>query len=189
MRPSIVTTNCWLDGIRRPYNSGGGFTWTLGFVASVSGPSVRDRVNMGSQARSVIRTGGNLILETAAVVNHNGSFMLFNGVPPCKKRVYDDLTTWWAPTVLCLKEMLRASLFEPVESSIRILDDAHMTPTLRKRVLGLMAKNEFAISRVSVVAKAVGSDTVDAEYYRELARVYRNPGLVVEHLTRQDGCR
>ncbi len=141
---------------------------------------LRDPMLTLSQARSVIRTGGHLLMETAAVVNEESSFMLFNGVPPQEQRIYKDTTTWWAPTIPCLREMLRASFFEPIEDSMRRGEKASEKGKLK---LGHYLRREsrsFRISRVSLAAKAIGKADVDEDYYRELARTYRNPGLKME---------
>jgi len=149
---------------------------------------LRDPMLTLSQARSVIRTGGYLLIETAAVVNEKRSFMAFNGVTPQKPngaRIYNDPTTWWAPTVPCLKEMLQATLFEPIEETVRILDDGIMK-LLRSKLKSLTAAPSqdppFSISRVCMVAKAVSPKDVDREFYRELSRTYRNPGLTTQTL-------
>ena len=125
---------------------------------------VRDPLLCLNQARSVTGHKGYLLLETAAVMDDQRSFMLFNGVPPGPGRIYPDITTWWAPSFLCLKELLKASLFEPLEETIKVLPQ---TPT---------------IGRISLVAKAIGPKAVTPEYYQELTRRFRNPGLTVETL-------
>lgn len=146
---------------------------------------LRDPMISLSQSRSVIRTGGYLLIETAAVINEESSCMIFNGVPPNKQRIYADTTTWWAPTITCLKEMLRSTLFEPIEDSIRILDlnPAQNIKCQLKNVINFNNK-QFQISRVSMVAKAIGKAEVDDELYRELARTYRNPGLEINHIAK-----
>jgi tRNA (mo5U34)-methyltransferase len=146
---------------------------------------LRDPMLSLSQARSVIRTGGYLLIETAAVINEEASFMLFNGVPPDKQRIYEDTTTWWAPTLSCLKEMLKASLFEPVEETVKILNRRDMTQILRNTFRRYLDPKKYTISRASLVARAVTATDVSDEYYRELARTYRNPGLIVEHLQKK----
>lgn len=144
---------------------------------------LRDPMLTLSQARSVIKPGGYLMIETAAVVNETDSFMLFNGIPPAKPRIYEDATTWWAPTILCLKELLRATLFEPVEESIQILGQQSFNDRIKSTFKTMSIKHP--ISRVSLVAKAVAPESVDKEYFRELARTYRNPGLAVDRLQSQ----
>lgn len=126
---------------------------------------LRDPLLTLSQARSVVRTGGPLLIETAAIVGEN---------------IYPDhKTTWWAPTVPCLLEMLRASMFEPVEASIRTLSANQLTEPLKQLVRRHLLDQRHTVSRVSLVARAMAPGELDPEYYRELARTYRNPGLVV----------
>jgi len=146
---------------------------------------LRDPMLTLSQARSVIRTGGLLLIETAVVIGENSSFMLFNGTPPDKQRIYGDFTTWWAPTIPCLKEMLRASLFEPLEETVSILDEQGLRGRLGDLIQQFSRDRSHRISRACLVARAVGAEDVDSEYFRELARTYRNPGLVVEHLNQK----
>jgi len=143
---------------------------------------LRDPLYTLSQSRSVIKVGGTLLIETAAVVNSDKSFMLFNGVPPQKQRIYDDLTTWWAPTIPCLKELLKSSLFEPIEESIKVIKKEKTSNKLTNIIKGAFGDEQFEISRICMVAKAVGSVDVDKEYFRELTRTYRNPGLVFERV-------
>jgi tRNA (mo5U34)-methyltransferase len=141
---------------------------------------LRDPLLTLSQARSVIRTGGLLLIETAAIVGETASFMVFNGVPPGPRRIYpDDLTTWWAPTVRCLEEMLRASMFEPIESSVRTLPVNQLTEPIKQLVRRHLLDQRHTVSRVSLVARAMAPSEIDPEYYRELTRTYRNPGLVI----------
>ena len=127
---------------------------------------VRDPLLTLNQARSVTKVNGYLLLETAAVMDDQKSFMLFNGIPPDPGRIYSDITTWWAPSILCLKELLQASLFEPLEETISVLPQT------------------ATIGRVCIVAQAIGAEGVVQEYYRELTRSYRNPGLKVETLNK-----
>jgi len=143
---------------------------------------VRDPLYTLSQARSVIKAGGMLLVETAVIVNEDASFMLFNGIPPEKQRIYDDITTWWAPTIPCLKEMLRASLFEPVEESVNIMSADHVSAQVKQLAKRYLTGERFAVSRVCMAARAVDPAAVDKEYVRELARTYRNPGLVTERM-------
>jgi len=144
-----------------------------------------------SQSRSVLQTGGHLLIETAAVIDENGSFMVFNGDPPDKSdpegRIYRDRTTWWAPTIPCLKEMLQATLFEPIEETIHIVQkDSSLRNKIKAKFKRYFPKDkDFRISRVCLVAKAVGAEDISDEYFGELSRTYRNPGLVVEHLQKK----
>jgi len=143
---------------------------------------LRDPMYTLSQSRSVVKTGGLLLVETGAIVDKDDSFMLFNGVPPQTQRIYDDTTTWWAPTIPCLKEMLRASFFEPIEESVAIMKKDAASSYLAKMMKRFFKDDRYQVSRVCMAAKAVSPEGYDAEYARELARTYRNPGLVTERL-------
>jgi tRNA (mo5U34)-methyltransferase len=116
-----------------------------------------------AQARSVMKEGGILLFETAVVANVEQPIMLFNGTPPNNKHIYDDITTWWAPAVPCLKAMLKANLFEVDESSIKLLH--------QQTIDGL------DISRAAMTARAIGKNEIDQDFYREITRTYRTPGL------------
>ncbi|HEY6772258.1 MAG TPA: DUF1698 domain-containing protein [Solirubrobacterales bacterium] len=123
---------------------------------------LRDPLLSLSQSRSVINLGGLLLIETAVVADDEASYMLFNGLPP-DQRIYQSATTWWAPTIECLHEILLASLFRPLPDSMSV------TEPYRER--------EHMLQRAALVCEAVGEDAVPPGYYRELTRVYRNPGL------------
>jgi tRNA (mo5U34)-methyltransferase len=140
---------------------------------------LRDPLLSLLQVRSVMKEDGLLLIETAAVINEDASFMLFNGGPPLPRRIYGDLTTWWAPTIPCLKEMLRASMFEPIEGSIKTFVPGEKIGKSRGALKNYLnpRKSNFTIARVCLVAKVISRDQVDPEYFRELARTYRNPGL------------
>lgn len=121
---------------------------------------LRDPMLTLSQARSVVRSGGYLLLETAAYPDEENSHMVFNGTPPSKPRIYEDISTWWAPTIRCLKDMLRATLFEPLDDTVRTC-----------------GQNPKTLTRMALVAKAVDSADADRDLVRELYRTYRNPGI------------
>ena len=123
---------------------------------------VRDPLATLSQARSVMKKGGFLLIETGVVLNIELSCMVFNGVDPDNFRIYDDPTTWWAPTILCLHEMLRASLFEPL---------------LETQVILPQGKRETDTGRVCLAARAVDWQDAPHGVAVELANVHRNPGL------------
>jgi len=123
---------------------------------------LRDPLATLSQARSVMKKGGMLLMETGVVLNMELSCMVFNGVDPDNFRIYDDPTTWWAPTILCLHEMLRASLFEPL---------------LETQVILPQGKRETDTGRVCLAARAVDWQDAPHGVAVELANVHRNPGL------------
>lgn len=120
------------------------------------------------QARAVMKRGGKLLIETAAVINETEkSYMLFNGRPPKDAagpwaHVYNDPTTWWAPTIPCLYELLSAALFEVDKSSLKILPQ------------------NGDIGRVCLIASAMAPENAHPDHIRELYYSYRIPGVDFE---------
>jgi tRNA (mo5U34)-methyltransferase len=108
---------------------------------------VRDPLLSLAQARSVIRDGGTLLLETALSRDENCTCtMRFNSGPGA---FYNDFTTWWAPTLPCLREMLRTSLFEMEEGGVTF------------------EQTESQVCRVALRARAVVPDKAAiGEHYR-----------------------
>lgn len=143
---------------------------------------LRDPLLSLSQARSCIREGGILLIETNIVINSDDSFMLYNGIP-FTSRVSENFSVWWVPTISCIKEMLTATLFEPIEESISIVEFGlallGKRTKLPKRQHSGCQENEYQVGRLCMVAKAIHPTQVDPEFSRELLRTYRNPGLIV----------
>ena len=129
---------------------------------------VRDPLWTISQARSVVKTGGHLLLETACILDDKESRMIFNGPPGSMNRIYHDITTYWVPSIKCLKEMLASTLFEPLPHTIQTISSG--------------TKNNYPIGRVTMVARAISGQETAADSYAELLRIYRNPGLVPDYL-------
>jgi len=129
---------------------------------------LRDPMWTLSQSRSVVKTGGHLLLETACILDMNQSMMVYNGPPGKMNRIYADDTTWWVPTIPCLLEMLQGTLFEPIPASIRTVPSGKL--------------GNYDAGRISLVAKAIPGSAIDPKAYAELLRVYRNPGLVPDYL-------
>jgi len=75
---------------------------------------LRDPLFSLAQARAVLKNGGTLLLETAVSPGDSVTMQFNSGAGA----FYDDITSWWAPTLPCLREMLRLSFFELEESSI-----------------------------------------------------------------------
>jgi tRNA (mo5U34)-methyltransferase len=127
---------------------------------------VRDPLVNLSQIRNVLADDGLALIETGAVLDTEESIMLFNGTGTLSGsdlRIYDDYSTWWAPSVPCLREMLRASLLEPVESSIQTV---------------FQAKNgNNSIGRTSMYARAKAfRDISDHKYRHYLQKTFMNAG-------------
>jgi tRNA (mo5U34)-methyltransferase len=100
---------------------------------------LRDPLFSLAQSRSVLKDGGTLLLETAVSPGESMS-MRFNAGAG---RFYDSFTTWWAPTLPCLLEMLRLSLFEPEESSIADTGDPKSIFRLALRAKALQPTNSL----------------------------------------------
>jgi len=145
---------------------------------------LRDPFASLSQARSCLKTGGNLLIETNVIMNSDESFMLYNGIP-FTHRVSDNATVWWIPTVNCLKEMLIGTFFQPVNSSISVVE---FTLPLHSKIKRFPKKShlgakerQYKIGRLCMIAKAVDPQKSEREFLREMLRTYRNPGLNIEY--------
>lgn len=114
---------------------------------------LRDPLLSLSQVRGLMSPGGRLFLETA-VYDSKDSVMLFNGP---SRRVYNDVTTWWVPSLTCLEEMLTLSGFK-------------MEPGMGRY------RQDDRISRVACWASVVPVEAMDKTVLAELRRIYRNPG-------------
>lgn len=141
---------------------------------------LRDPFLSLSQARSCLKPGGTLLIETNVITDSEESYMMYNGIP-FTHRLSENYSVWWAPTVNCLKEMLKATLFEPDEASISIEDfglpllgTRHIIP---QRTHSGAPEPAHAIGRLCLKAKAVDPKELDPEFSRELLRTFRNPGL------------
>lgn len=77
---------------------------------------LRDPMLSITQARKVIAEDGIMMLETAFIDDDENSYMAFNGVEG--NYHFYGLSDTWAPTRLCLKEMLLRSLFEPIHEEL-----------------------------------------------------------------------
>lgn len=145
---------------------------------------LRDPFLSLSQTRSCLKNGGTLLIETNVVMDSDESFLLYNGIP-FTHRVSDNYSVWWIPTVNCLKEMLIGTLFEPVDSSISILE---FTQPLQSKVKRFPKRNhpgkierDYKIGRLCMIAKALKPEKAEPEFLREMQRTYRNPGLNIEY--------
>ncbi len=137
---------------------------------------LRDPLLSIAQARSVLKDGGYLLIETDVIMDRDESFMLFNGLPD-NARVRDNYSVWWAPTRKCLFEMLNSSLFEVMESTY---SEFEFLPPAREegKVLARQGKENYRIGRGAVVARAINDSKLsNQKLASELRRTYRNPGL------------
>jgi SAM-dependent methyltransferase len=106
---------------------------------------LRDPLLSLSQTRSVLRDGGVILLETAVHGTDPSCSMHFN---TDQKAIYDDFSTWWAPTIPCLREMLKTSLFE--------IEDEQVLSS---------GQDDNPIYRMSIRAKAVAPRPKVGERY------------------------
>lgn len=141
---------------------------------------LRDPLLSLSQTRSCLKTGGTLIIESNVIWDSDESYMLYNGIPQ-NYRVSENYSVWWVPTIRCIKEMLSASLFEPIEDSVRIVE---FTLPLEGRRIKLPKADgqEHRVGRLCMLAKAVDPKKADGEFVRELERTFRNPGMDLSHV-------
>ena len=143
---------------------------------------LRDPFLSLSQARSCIKAGGILLIETNVILNSDESFMVYNGIP-ATHRISDNYSVWWTPTVNCLKEMLLASLFEPDESSVSIIE---FTQPLASKINHFpkakgdgIGEKEYRVGRLCMTARAISPEKVQSDFMREMERTFRNPGLEI----------
>jgi len=130
-----------------------------------------------AQARSVLKLGGHLIIETDILLDETDSILLFNGIPNFT-RVRDNSSVWWAPTKTSLFEMLEVNFFEVLYESYSEIEFKVPVSTLGSLKDGKKL-GQFNIGRACVIAKAVPNIINDnnGKVSRELLRTYRNPGL------------
>jgi tRNA (mo5U34)-methyltransferase len=148
---------------------------------------LRDPMYSLSQARSVLKAGGILFLETDVVMDVNESYMLYNGLPH-HARVRDNYSVWWAPTRECLFEMLEGTLFQVQKetySEIFFDTPANDQGRISSAVRNTIKKDgkSYRIGRGAVLATACKFGIANEKFERELGRTYRNPGLSFERFT------
>lgn len=137
---------------------------------------LRDPFLSLSQARSCIKTGGTLLMETNVILDRDESFMLYNGIPSTY-RVSDNYSVWWSPTVTCLNEMLVASLFEPDSSSMKIVEFDQPLFSKVSRFEKKETNKKYRIGRLCMTATATDPKDANSEFVREIRRTFRNPGI------------
>lgn len=82
---------------------------------------LRDMMQPLLQIRSCLKEDGHLFLETAIMMNApKGPWVRFNS----DNDIYYDTTTWWAPSVTALYEMLRLSGLAVVPGTEQISKDS-----------------------------------------------------------------
>ena len=104
---------------------------------------LRDPLLSLAQCRSVIKEGGTLLVETAIHHAEDSVSMRFNfGSDAFYK---DDFSTWWAPTLPCLREMLRMSFFQMDESSVTSADKATPVGRVALRATAVPPSKAFGV--------------------------------------------
>jgi SAM-dependent methyltransferase len=122
---------------------------------------LRDPLLSFAQARKVMPAGALLVLETAFINDNRNSFMAFAGLHD-KYHFYGGSDTW-APTLLCLREVLVRSMFKPVmEDAWQIIEPTQAAKDKFKGKIG------GRIGRITMVAEAVAEDTVRPVDYRKI---------------------
>ncbi|MEM1088748.1 MAG: DUF1698 domain-containing protein [Pseudomonadota bacterium] len=74
---------------------------------------LRDPLLSLAQCRRVIAKNGTLLLETAFIEDYENSYMAFSGLEGAHH--FYGISDTWAPTALCLREMLIRSFFNPTD--------------------------------------------------------------------------
>ena len=121
------------------------------------------------QSRAMLKKGGKLILKTCVINDDKNSYMVFNGWPKKNDesgrrqkdywaRIYNEPTTWWAPTILCLYELLQSTLFRVNMDTISILHQYNN------------------IARICLIAEAIAPEDAGLAVSNELFHSYRIPG-------------
>lgn len=103
---------------------------------------LRDPMLSLAQTRKILSSDGVLILETAFIDDEESSYMAFSGLPG--QHHFYGISDTWAPTKLCLKEMLIRSFLEPAPMSE--WESIHQGTV---KIHG----NDVPIGRVNLIAK------------------------------------
>lgn len=146
---------------------------------------LRDPMLSLSQARSVLKPGGALLMETDVVLEEDAPAMVFNGLPN-KARLRDNYSVWWTPTIACLREMLEATMFEVVDESVSAIPfetparESGMVSNVEGR--GSRVEKTYKMGRCALIARARERGGSNEKVERELCRTYRNPGLDLARL-------
>lgn len=107
---------------------------------------LRDPVLSLTQARAVLKEGGLLILETAAILGDDRPIMFFNGSE--EHYYWGGPSDTWAPTSSCLELLLKRSSFQPVMTNI--WQETGAKSHIEDRT--------FSVGRLCIVAQAVSAD-------------------------------
>jgi len=112
------------------------------------------------QCRAVIKDGGKLLFETACAMNSEETTLLFNDIVGTEGRIFKDSTTWWAPTIPCMLQLLKTALFNPLSFTV-------------------LASPDAKIGRLCAVCDAIPISSANQKLVSEFQNTYRTPGLEV----------
>jgi len=122
---------------------------------------LRDPLLSLSQARKLMPVGGLLVLETAFINDDRNSYMAFAGLHD--NYHFYGATDTWAPTLLCLREVLIRSMFRPVrEETWKWIEP---TPAMKKKYEG---RTGAKVGRITMIAEAAAEDSVRRADYRKI---------------------
>lgn len=103
----------------------------------------------------MVKEGGVVLLETAYEPNETRSVMHYHGNGA--KRFYNDISTWWIPSMKALEEMADASL-------LRYENDSAVT-----------LRQDSQVGRIGMVLKPYRIDECEHSYAYEIANHYHTP--------------
>jgi tRNA (mo5U34)-methyltransferase len=109
---------------------------------------LRDPMLSLAQVRKVLKPDGVVILETAFIDDDENSYMAFSGLEG--KHHFYGISDTWAPTKLCLREMIQRTFMEPVME-----ESWSVTHQLELEIHGKSVR----LGRITMIAKAVETDT------------------------------
>lgn len=118
---------------------------------------LRDPYLSLTECRKVMKTGGILVLETACVLDDKKSFLFHNGVP--NNFHFYGLSDTWAPSTLCIKEMLKRSMFEPVREQ---------EWSISQKAKVQHGGEILELCRITAIAEAVGKDNITLVDYEKM---------------------
>ena len=118
---------------------------------------LRDPMLSLSQARKVLSDDGILILETAFIEDDENSYMAFSGLDD--NFHFYGISDTWAPSKLCLREMLIRSCLEPIQE-----DDWSVTNQGKISFCG----NMLNLSRITMIAKALPAEKAHMIDHRKI---------------------
>jgi SAM-dependent methyltransferase len=118
---------------------------------------LRDPYLSLTECRKVMKNGGILVLETACILDNKKSFLFHNGVP--NNFHFYGCSDIWAPSRLCIKEMLERSMFKPVR-------EEDWSICLKSKVQH--GGETLELCRITAIAEAVEKDNVTLVDYEKM---------------------